>query len=55
MIKVQPEGAAAMFRETSASHASTTGGTSRELILWTVVAILCAVTGIVVGTLFGAR
>ncbi|WP_437897604.1 serine/threonine-protein kinase [Sorangium sp. So ce124] len=50
-----PERAAAVVRETPAIAAPTAGGTSRELILWIVVAILCAAAGIVVGTLFGAR
>ncbi|WP_437743934.1 serine/threonine-protein kinase [Sorangium sp. So ce302] len=50
-----PERTAAVVRETPANPAPPAGGTSRELILWTVVAILCAAAGIVVGTLFGAR
>ncbi|WP_437327280.1 serine/threonine-protein kinase [Sorangium sp. So ce381] len=55
MSRALPERAAAVVRETAAIAAPTAGGTSRELILWTVVAILCAAAGIVVGTLFGAR
>ncbi|WP_437571257.1 serine/threonine-protein kinase [Sorangium sp. So ce542] len=38
-----------------AAAAATPERASRERLLWTVVAILCAAAGIVVGTLFGAR
>ncbi|WP_437590595.1 serine/threonine-protein kinase [Sorangium sp. So ce1000] len=50
-----PKGTAAVLHETPATPAPAAGGASRELILWTVVAILCAAAGIAVGTLFGAR
>ncbi|WP_437279440.1 serine/threonine-protein kinase [Sorangium sp. So ce375] len=53
--KALPRTTVAVLRETPATAAPTAGGTSREVILWTVVAILCATAGIVVGTLFGAR
>ncbi|WP_437307575.1 serine/threonine-protein kinase [Sorangium sp. So ce388] len=55
VVRVQPEGRAAVFGEARGDGRATAGGTSRERILWTVVAILCAAAGIAVGTLFGAR
>ncbi|WP_438007827.1 serine/threonine-protein kinase [Sorangium sp. So ce321] len=55
VVRVQPEGRAAVFGEARGDGKATAGGTSRERILWTVVAILCAAAGIAVGTLFGAR
>ncbi|MGK3997312.1 serine/threonine-protein kinase [Sorangium sp. So ce1024] len=54
-VPALPEASAAVFSEARGDGAGTAGASSRERILWAVVAILCAVAGIAVGTLFGAR
>ncbi|WP_438026910.1 serine/threonine-protein kinase [Sorangium sp. So ce233] len=55
VVRVLPEASAAVFNEASGNSTARVGGSSRERILWIVVAILCAVAGIAVGTLIGAR
>ncbi|WP_437814408.1 serine/threonine-protein kinase [Sorangium sp. So ce1078] len=54
VVRAPPAGRAAVFADASGDGAPV-GSRSRERLLWTVVAILCAAAGIVVGTLFGAR
>ncbi|WP_438017987.1 serine/threonine-protein kinase [Sorangium sp. So ce315] len=54
-VPALPDARAAVFSEAPGDGAATAGASSRERILWAVVAILCAVAGIAIGTLFGAR
>ncbi|WP_434045305.1 MULTISPECIES: serine/threonine-protein kinase [Sorangium] len=54
-VRALPEASAAVFNEASGDSAARAGSSSRERILWTLVAILCAVAGIAVGTLIGSR
>ncbi|WP_433933044.1 serine/threonine-protein kinase [Sorangium cellulosum] len=55
VVRVLPEASAAVFDEASGNSPARAGASSRERILWTLVAILCAAAGIAVGTLIGAR
>ncbi|WP_437577959.1 serine/threonine-protein kinase [Sorangium sp. So ce887] len=54
-VRALPADRSAMVEGTSGNGALAAASLSRERLLWTVVAILCAAAGIVVGTLFGAR